>query len=78
MVGTALPVDISCVWFWLWLEQAQTKLEGLRPLNIVVPAGPQNTTEEWNPKMAAQLPIPKYFSLFENGTKCEPGNKYFV
>lgn len=54
---------------------AQAKPEGLRPLNIAVPAVPQNTTEEWRPNMAARIPGPKHFPVFKNDTKSEPDNR---
>uniref|UniRef100_A0A1V1FIV0 Putative serine protease 64 isoform C n=2 Tax=Reticulitermes speratus TaxID=60591 RepID=A0A1V1FIV0_9NEOP len=54
---------------------AQAKPKSLRPLNIAVPAVPQNTTEEWHPNMAARIPGPKYFPVFKNDTKSEPDHR---
>ena len=62
----------------LSLKQVEAKTEGLRPLNIVMPAAPHNQTEEWRTNMAVQVPSPNQFPLFKNGTKPEPGNKCFA
>jgi len=62
----------------LSLKQVEAKPEGLRPHNTVTPADPHNQTEEWLTNMAAQLPSPKQFPLFTNGTKSETGNKCFA
>jgi len=61
----------------LSFKQVEAIPEGLRPLNIVMPADPHNQTEEWRHKMAAQVPNPKQFPSFKNGTKSEPGIKFF-
>jgi len=61
----------------LLFKQVKAKPEGLRPLNIVTPADPHNQTEEWRHNMAAQVPSPNPFSSFKNGTKSEPGFKFF-
>jgi hypothetical protein len=53
----------------LSLKQAQAKPEGLRPLNVVVPADPHNQTEEWRHNMAEQLQNSKQFLFFKNDTK---------
>jgi hypothetical protein len=58
-------------------QQVEAEPEGLRPLNIVMPADPHNQTEEWRTNMAAQVPSPIQFPSFKNGTKSEPGIKYF-
>ena len=62
----------------LSLKQAQAKPDGLRPLNVVVPADPHNQTEEWKRNMAAKVPNPKQFPAFKNDTKYEPGVEYFA
>jgi hypothetical protein len=59
-------------------KQVEAKPEGLRPLNIVMPADPHNQTEEWRHNMAAQAPSPNQFPSFKNGTKSEPGIKCFA
>ena len=66
---------MSYILIRLSLEQAQAKAEGLRPLNIAVPANPQNATEKWLPKMAALIPSPKHFPVLKNDTKSEPGKE---
>jgi len=53
----------------------EAKTEGLRPLNIVMPAVPHNQTEEWRTNMAAQVPSPKQFPSFKNDTKSEPDHR---
>jgi len=58
-------------------KQVETKPEGLRPLNIVMPADPHNQTEEWRTNMAAQAPNPKQTASFKMDTKSEPGIKCF-
>jgi len=60
------------------LKQVQAKPQGLHPLNIVVSADQHNQTEEWRINMAAQVPNPKQFPSFKNGTKSEPGIKCFA
>jgi len=45
----------------LSLKQAEAKPEGLRPLNVVVPADAPNQTEEWRNNMAAKITNPKQF-----------------
>jgi len=44
----------------LSLKQAEAKPDGLRPLNIVVPAD-HHKTDKWRPNMVAQVPTPKQF-----------------
>jgi len=56
-------------------KQAQAKPEGLRPLNIVVPADPHNKTQEWRTNMKAKVPNPKQFPSFKMDTKSETGVK---
>ena len=62
----------------LSFKQVEAKFEGLRPLNIVMPADPHNQTEEWRHNMAAKVPSPNQFPSFKNGTKSEPGTKCFA
>jgi hypothetical protein len=57
------------------LKHVEDKPEGLRPLNVVVPADPHNQTEEWRHNMAAKIPNTKQFASFKNDTKYEPGVK---
>jgi hypothetical protein len=65
------PISLS-------FKQVEAKTEGLRPLNIVMPADPHNQTEEWRTNMAAHVPSPNQFPSFKNGTKSEPGIKSFA
>jgi hypothetical protein len=57
------------------LGQAQAKLEGLRPLNIVVSADRHHKAEEWLPNMEARISNPKLYPVLKNNTKSEPGKK---
>jgi len=59
------------------LKQAEAKPEGLRPLNVVVPADPHNQTEEWRHNMAAKIPNPKQFLSLKNDAKYDTFIKYF-
>ena len=53
------------------------KPEGLRPLNIVMPADPHNQTEEWRNNMATQVQNLNQLPSFKNGNNSEPGTKFF-
>jgi hypothetical protein len=59
------------------LEQAQARPDDLHSLNILVPADPRHTAEEWNTIMGARTPSPKHLPGFSNGIKPQTGKIIF-
>jgi len=61
----------------LSLKQVEAKHEGLRPLNVVVPADQHNQVKKRHHKVAAKVPNPKQFPSLKNDTKSEKAIKCF-
>ena len=59
----------------LSFKQVEAKTEGLRPLNIVMPADLQHQTEELRHNMATEVQNPNQFPSFKNATMSKPGIK---
>jgi hypothetical protein len=55
------------------VEQAEARLENLRPRDIVMPVNPKYTAQEWLEIMAAQKPSPEDYTDFKKGTTPQPG-----